>query len=68
MTPIPRRALLVSADIGEGHNSAARALEEAAVRLWPDCEVRWLDALAAVGPGFAAAARAFYVSQVRWLP
>jgi hypothetical protein len=25
MTPVPRRALIVSADIGQGHNSAGRA-------------------------------------------
>lgn len=65
---VPRRALAVSADIGEGHNAAARALEEAIGRLWPGCEVRRLDALAAMGPRFAALARAFYVSQVRYLP
>jgi hypothetical protein len=37
MTPVPRRALIVSADIGEGHNSAARALEETITRIWPVC-------------------------------
>jgi UDP-N-acetylglucosamine:LPS N-acetylglucosamine transferase len=68
VTVVPRRVLIVSADIGEGHNAAARALEEAAARLWPGCEVRWLDTLAAVGPGFARLARAFYVSQVQRLP
>lgn len=64
----PRRSLIVSADIGEGHNSAGRALQEAMVRVWPGCQVSWLDALAAMGPPFAAAARAFYVSQVQHLP
>jgi UDP-N-acetylglucosamine:LPS N-acetylglucosamine transferase len=68
MTAVPRRALIVSADIGEGHNAAARALEEAMARAWPGCEVRWLDALAAVGPGFARLARSFYVSQVERVP
>ena len=43
LTPVPRRALMVSADIGEGHNSAGRALEEAIARAWPGCQVRWLD-------------------------
>jgi hypothetical protein len=47
----PWRALIVSADIGEGHNSAGRALEEAIARVWPGCQVRWLDALAALGRG-----------------
>lgn len=58
----------MSADIGEGHNSAGRALAEAMTRAWPGCQVGWLDALAAMGPPFAAAARAFYVSQVQHLP
>jgi Monogalactosyldiacylglycerol (MGDG) synthase len=65
---VPRRAMIVSADIGEGHNSAGRALEEAMARVWPGCEVRWLDALAALGPGSVPLARGFYVSQVRHLP
>jgi hypothetical protein len=55
---------MVSADIGEGHNSTARALEEAIARVWPDCQVRWLDALAALGPGSARLARAFYLCDV----
>ena len=59
MTPVPRRALIVSADIGQGHNSAGRALEEAIARVWPWCQVRWLDALQAMGPRFAPLARAF---------
>jgi UDP-N-acetylglucosamine:LPS N-acetylglucosamine transferase len=48
MTPVPRRALIVSADIGQGHNSAGRALEEAIACVWPGCQVRWLDALQAL--------------------
>jgi UDP-N-acetylglucosamine:LPS N-acetylglucosamine transferase len=68
MTPAPRRVLIVSADIGEGHNSAGRALEEAIIRQWPGCEVRWLDTLAAMGPGVGPVARAFYVSQVQRVP
>jgi UDP-N-acetylglucosamine:LPS N-acetylglucosamine transferase len=67
-SPVPRRALIVSADIGAGHNSAGRALEEAMGRAWPGCQVRWLDTLAAAGPGFGPLARAFYVSQVRHTP
>lgn len=64
----PRRALIVSADIGEGHNAAARALAEAVPRAWPGCDVGWLDALEAVGPRFALLARRFYVAQVRSAP
>lgn len=49
-THAPRRALIVSADIGEGHNSAGRAVKEAIGRAWRGCEVAWLDALAAIEP------------------
>ena len=65
---VPRRALIVTADVGAGHNSAGQALAEAMARIWPGCQVRWLDALAAIGPGFARLARESYVSQVRHLP
>ena len=65
---VPRRSLIVSADIGEGHNSAGLALRESIARLWPGCEVGWLDTLAVIGPRFAAMARAYYVSQVQHLP
>lgn len=58
----------MSADIGEGHNSAGLALQESIARLWPGCEVRWLDTLAVLGPRFAALARAWYVAQVQHLP
>jgi len=64
----PRRALIVSAEIGEGHNAAARALAEAVPRAWPGCEVGWLDALETVGPRFARLARRFYVTQVQSTP
>ncbi len=68
MSTQPRRALIVSADIGEGHNAAGRALAEAARRAWPGSAVRWLDALDATGPGFARLSRSFYVTQVERLP
>ena len=64
----PRRALIVSAGIGEGHNSAGLALAQAVPRAWPGCEVGWLDAVAAVGPRFARLARRFYVTQVTSTP
>jgi diacylglycerol O-acyltransferase / wax synthase len=68
MTPVPCRALVVSATIGEGHNSAGRALAEAIGRAWPGCEVRWLDTLASMGPGMGPLARASYVTQVQHAP
>jgi diacylglycerol O-acyltransferase len=52
----PRRLLVVSATIGEGHNATARAIEERARRLWPGCQIRRVDTLELmgswVGPGF----------------
>jgi UDP-N-acetylglucosamine:LPS N-acetylglucosamine transferase len=52
----PRRVLVVSATIGEGHNATARAVEERARRLWPGCTIRRVDTLVEmgswVGPGF----------------
>jgi diacylglycerol O-acyltransferase len=64
----PQRLLIVSATIGEGHNCAGRALEEAARRLWPDCDIRWLDTLAVMGPGIGPLARACYVMQIQCTP
>jgi diacylglycerol O-acyltransferase / wax synthase len=66
--PSPRRALIVSADIGEGHNAAGRAIAQAASRAWPGCQVGWLDALEAVGPRFARLARRFYLTQIQSTP
>jgi hypothetical protein len=58
----PRRALIVSADIGEGHNSAGRALEEAIARM-----AGLPGALAGrpgrAGPRFAQLARGFYAGR-----
>jgi diacylglycerol O-acyltransferase / wax synthase len=52
----PRRLLVVSANIGEGHNATARAVEERARQHWPGCEIRRVDTLdlmgRGVGPGF----------------
>jgi UDP-N-acetylglucosamine:LPS N-acetylglucosamine transferase len=67
-TLAPRRVLIVSADIGEGHNAAGRALAQAAARAWPRCEVGWLDALQTAGYQFGRLARGFYVTQVRSTP
>ena len=60
--------MIVSADIGEGHNAAGRALEEAARRAWPGCDVGWLDTLSVAAPGFPRLARRFYISQVQSVP
>jgi diacylglycerol O-acyltransferase len=64
----PRRVLIVSATIGEGHNAAGRALADAVRRLWPGCEIRWLDTLQVMGPGIGPLGRACYVMQVEQTP
>jgi len=62
------RVLIVSADMGEGHNSAGRALEQAARARWPEVEVRWLDTLDVMGPGVGPVFRGIYVTNVERTP
>lgn len=64
----PRRVLLVSATIGEGHNATARAVEDSVRRLWPDCEVAWLDSLEVMGRGVGPTFRWIYVFNVETTP
>jgi WS/DGAT/MGAT family acyltransferase len=62
--------LLVSATIGEGHNATARGIEEALHRVWPDCEVSWVDALHVMGRGVGPVFRWIYrvnVDTTPWL-
>jgi WS/DGAT/MGAT family acyltransferase len=60
--------LIVSADMGEGHNATGRALDQAARALWPGVEVRWLDALDVMGRGVGPVFRQIYVTNVRSTP
>lgn len=66
--PAAPRVLIVSASIGAGHDSAGRALEQAARRIWPRCEVAWLDILEEMGRGVAPAARWLYTMQIQRTP
>ncbi|PKW17501.1 wax ester/triacylglycerol synthase domain-containing protein [Saccharopolyspora spinosa] len=68
MTVQPRRVLLISATIGEGHNATARAVEEAARRVWPGCEIAWLDALRTMGRWVPATFNWIYVTNVESTP
>ncbi|HEY2696822.1 MAG TPA: WS/DGAT domain-containing protein [Pseudonocardiaceae bacterium] len=68
MSDRPVRVLIVSADMGEGHNSAGRALEQAARSRWPEVEVRWLDTLDVMGRGVGPAFRGIYVTNVERTP
>jgi diacylglycerol O-acyltransferase len=68
--PVPQRLLVVSADIGEGHNATARAVEERARQLWPDCAIRRIDTLELMGPGVGPGFRWIYrvnVDTTPWL-
>ncbi|MGH3446907.1 MAG: wax ester/triacylglycerol synthase domain-containing protein, partial [Nocardioidaceae bacterium] len=64
----PRRVLVVSADMGGGHNATASALEESVRRLWPDSEIRRVDSLDVMGPGVGRVFRAIYVANVEDVP
>lgn len=54
--------------MGEGHNATGRALDEAVRALWPDVQVRWLDALDVMGRGVGPVFRQIYVTNVRRTP
>jgi WS/DGAT/MGAT family acyltransferase len=67
---VPRRLLVVSATIGEGHNATAAAVEEQAARLWAGCEIRRVDTLDAMGRMTGPAFRWIYqvnVDRTPWL-
>ncbi|GAB2751660.1 hypothetical protein GCM10027174_28180 [Salinifilum aidingensis] len=68
MTGRPRRLLLLSATIGEGHNATARAVEEAARHAWPDCAVSRVDTLDTMGPGVRRAFNWIYATNVESTP
>jgi len=67
-TAPPRRALIVSGTVGEGHNAAGHAIAEAIGRLWPQCDIRWVDTCKVMGPGAGPLWRAIYVFNVEKAP
>ena len=61
---------MVSANIGEGHNATAAAIEERASALWPGCQIRRVDTLDLMGRGTGPAFRWIYrvnVDRTPWL-
>jgi UDP-N-acetylglucosamine:LPS N-acetylglucosamine transferase len=64
----PHRVLVVSADMGGGHNATAAAVEEAVRDRWPGSEIRRLDALDVMGPGIGRLFRGIYVGNVETTP
>jgi UDP-N-acetylglucosamine:LPS N-acetylglucosamine transferase len=64
----PRRLLVVSADMGGGHESTAAALEDAATGIWPGVEIARLDTLDVMGPGVGRLFRRIYIDNVEHTP
>lgn len=62
------RVLIVSANMGQGHNATGRALEDAVRERWPDATVSWLNALERLGPGFESLFQRIYVANVESVP
>jgi diacylglycerol O-acyltransferase len=65
---VPRSVLIISAEMGEGHNAAAAALSEAMEQCWPGCRIERLDTMELRGVRFARAARWAYGFQLSALP
>jgi UDP-N-acetylglucosamine:LPS N-acetylglucosamine transferase len=65
---VPERVLIISAEMGEGHNAAASALTEAIQESWPQCKVDKLDTMELHGVHFARAARWAYGFQLKAVP
>lgn len=64
----PRRVMIVSASIGEGHNATGNALAEAVGELWPQARVDWVDILDEMGFGSGPLFRRVYAGSVRRSP
>ncbi|HYB23893.1 MAG TPA: glycosyltransferase [Solirubrobacteraceae bacterium] len=64
----PRRVLILSADVGEGHAAAARALAEQIESSQRHAEVTVIDGLAAMGPLVRPVVEDGYRVQLRFFP
>ncbi len=62
------RVLILSADVGEGHAAAARALAEQIERSPHDAQVTVIDGLAAMGPLLRPVVEDGYRVQLRFMP
>src|ERR1035438_6363458 len=67
-TPGPNRVLILSADVGEGHAAAARALREQLEDSPEQTEVTVIDGLAAMGPLLRPVVEDGYRVQLRFFP
>jgi diacylglycerol O-acyltransferase len=66
--PYPTQVLILSAEMGEGHNAAAAAITTAIAEVWPGCAVERFDTLELRGLPFARAASWGYGFQMRSVP
>lgn len=66
--PGPKRVLILSADVGEGHAAAARALAKQIERSPEPAEVTVIDGLAAMGPLLQPVVEDGYRVQLRFFP
>ncbi|HEY0516282.1 MAG TPA: glycosyltransferase [Solirubrobacteraceae bacterium] len=64
----PQRVLILSADVGEGHAAAARALAQQIEASPQDAEVTLIDGLAAMGPVLRPIVEDGYRVQLRLFP
>lgn len=64
----PRRVLVVSANMGGGHDAAAAALAERIEHRWPGSTIRRVDTLDVMGRPLGTVFRGIYVGNVRWTP
>lgn len=64
----PRKVLILSGEMGEGHNAAAAAITEAISEVWPGCEVERFDTLELWGRKFSRFMSRGYEIQIRVLP
>ena len=67
-TPGPNRVLILSADVGEGHAAAARALAQQIEDSPEQAEVTVIDGLAAMGPLLRPVVEDGYRVQLRFFP
>jgi diacylglycerol O-acyltransferase len=64
----PQRVLILSAEMGEGHNAAAAAITAAITEVWPGCEVERFDTWGLRGQRFSRTATWGYRFQMSVLP
>lgn len=60
-----QRMLIVSANMGEGHDATGRALQERVQECWPDATIRWVDTLAVMSGPVGPAFRWIYATNVQ---